>query len=102
MPKLLLPLLFASAVASESQLSLKDSPPPVPQMRAEAAPYLQIIGFQGRLEVPAQVLRKYRLKNGQYITPMTARVIIAEDLGYDYPPEMRIIIDGLERKERRP
>lgn len=94
-------LILASAVSS-STLSLKDGPVhlPDPSPFRQTAYYLKIEGIQGQFEVPAGVLRKYRLRNGETISLVKARLIAAE-LGYDYSPQTRVILQELDEKEGR-
>lgn len=82
-----------------SALGLKDNEPPIPIPRPVY--HLRIYGFQGYFEVPLKLLRKYHLHNGEAISPMFARVI-AQELGYDYTPQLRIILQQIEEKERQP
>jgi hypothetical protein len=103
MPFLFVLLLLLAPVPAQGSaapyfLSLKDPPPaPVPSRRPSY--HLSIRGFQGKpFEVTWEILQKYHLHNGAVISPILAR-IIAHDLGYDYSPQLRIILHELDEME---
>jgi hypothetical protein len=92
--------LAAILLASSLTLGLKDPPPAIEMPGKPPARhlYLRIAGFNGRFEVTRVILDRYGLHSGDVITVIMARVIAA-DLGYEYPPELRIILKKLDEQE---
>lgn len=82
------------------QLSLKDTPAAPPPPPTQAQHYVKVLGIQGKFEIPAQIMKKYGLYNGEWISPRMAR-LIASEMGYkEYTPEMRVILQQLDFKEK--
>jgi len=93
-------LLMTTAIVT--QLSLKDLPPPqLPTPHPAHQQTLRIDGLTGTFRVPLRIMQRYHLHDGQSISPILARLIAAE-LGYDYPAQLRVILQDLDERERKP